>query len=75
MSNDSSSFDDLPDNLSKEAPVGFFDTESQQRQLALLAEYVSHPSRGPIFITGPPGFGKRRWYGCSWRVHAGHARK
>lgn len=58
MTNDSSSFDDLPDNLSKEAPVGFFDTESQQRQLALLAEYVSHPSRGPIFITGPPGFGK-----------------
>jgi restriction system protein len=56
--NESSSFDNLPDNLRKEAPVGFFETESQKRQLALLSEYLSEDPRRPVIITGPPGFGK-----------------
>jgi hypothetical protein len=56
--NDSSSFENIPDDLFKEAGVGFFDTESQKRQVALLAEYVFQNPRSPIFVTAPPGFGK-----------------
>ncbi len=56
--NDPSSFENLPDNLLKEPGVGFFETENQKRQLALLSEYISQDHRRPIFITGPPGFGK-----------------
>lgn len=56
--NDSSSFDNLPDNLFKESGVGFFDTENQKRSLALLSEYTSQDHRRPIFVTGPPAFGK-----------------
>jgi len=56
--NDSSSFDNLPDNLFKESGVGFFDTENQKRSLALLLEFTSKDHLRPIFVTGPPGFGK-----------------
>jgi predicted AAA+ superfamily ATPase len=58
MTRDDFSFDNLPDNLDKEAGVGFFETEGQKRQLALLSEYISDNRRRPIFVTGPPGFGK-----------------
>lgn len=48
----------MPDNLLKEPPVGFFETDNQKRQLALLSQYVAQENGRPIFITGDPGFGK-----------------
>jgi restriction system protein len=59
MKEPSSSFDDLSDDiLSKEAPIDFFGTLEQTKNLLLLAEYVRENRSRPIFVTGPAGFGK-----------------